>query len=105
MCTGVTFEREREKKEPNRNQAFQDKMKENQTCIMSEWLRTAPFLALSPTRKAAILAFICNELLQNKAVCRQIDQSIENVAQLRKDRWVIDGKIRKYAKSYFFKSK
>jgi hypothetical protein len=41
------------------------------------------------------LAFICNELLQNKAVCRQIDQSIENVAQLRKDRWVIDGKIRK----------
>ncbi|XP_065342167.1 bromodomain adjacent to zinc finger domain protein 2B-like isoform X13 [Cloeon dipterum] len=92
---GVTYEREREKKEPNRNQAFLDRMKDNQTCIMSEWLRTTPFLALSPTRKAAILAFICNELLQNKAVCRQIDASIENVAQLRKDRWAIDGKIRK----------
>ncbi|XP_059475219.1 bromodomain adjacent to zinc finger domain protein 2B-like isoform X2 [Neocloeon triangulifer] len=92
---GVTFEREREKKEPNRNQAFLEKMKENPTCIMSEWLRTTPFLALSPTRKAAILAFICNELLQNKAVCRQIDSSIENVAQLRKDRWAIDGRMRK----------
>ena len=62
---------------------------------MSEWLHERPFLALSPTNKASILAFLCNELLQNKAVIRQIDNSIETVGQLRKDRWILDTKIRK----------
>jgi hypothetical protein len=95
LIVGLTFEREREKKESTRNAAFMEKMRENPTYEMSEWLRNTPFLALNPTRKAAILGFICNELLQNKAVIRQIDASIENVAQLRKDRWVMDGKIRK----------
>jgi len=35
---------------------------------MSRWLLLTPFYALNPTQKAAILAFICNELLCNKDV-------------------------------------
>ncbi|KOC68375.1 Bromodomain adjacent to zinc finger domain protein 2B [Habropoda laboriosa] len=62
---------------------------------MSERLRDKPFLALNPTHKAQMLAFLCNELLQNKAVIRQIEGSLETVAQLRKERFVLDTKIRK----------
>jgi len=44
---------------------------------MSDWLRKRPFLSLNPTQKTAILSFIVNELLQNKAVIGQIDGAIE----------------------------
>ena len=45
--------------------------------LMSDWLRKRPFLSLNPTQKTAILSFIVNELLQNKAVIGQIDGAIE----------------------------
>jgi hypothetical protein len=45
--------------------------------LMSEWLRRKPFLSLNPTQKAAILGFMVNELLQNKAVIGQIEGAIE----------------------------
>lgn len=45
--------------------------------IMSDWLKKRPFLSLNPTKKASILAFLVNELLQNKAVIGQIDGAIE----------------------------
>jgi len=35
---------------------------------MSRWLLLTPFYALNPTQKAAVLAFICNELLCNKDI-------------------------------------
>lgn len=104
---GIHFERDREKKSDHhntygevqppcgKNAAFFEHLHENPTWRMSEWLHERPFLALSPTHKASILAFLCNELLQNKAVIRQIDNSIETVGQLRKDRWILDTKIRK----------
>jgi hypothetical protein len=44
---------------------------------MSEWLKRKPFLSLNPTQKAAILGFMVNELLQNKAVIGQIEGAIE----------------------------
>ncbi|KAJ9583619.1 hypothetical protein L9F63_022042, partial [Diploptera punctata] len=105
--TGIHFERDREKKSDHhnnygeappscgKNAAFFEHLHDNPTWKMSEWLHERPFLALNPTHKAAILAFLCNELLQNKAVIRQIDNSIETVGQLRKDRWILDTKIRK----------
>jgi hypothetical protein len=54
---------------------------------MSEWLKKRPFLALNPTQKAAILGFMVNELLQNKAVIGQIDGAIEGQNTSR--RWVV----------------
>ncbi|KAG8229189.1 hypothetical protein J437_LFUL001061 [Ladona fulva] len=117
--TGLCYERERERDREKResaldaldsenpdslavkpiiggkNSAFFGHLRDNGTWRMSRWLRERPFLSLNPTRKAAILAFICNELLQNKAVLRQIEGAIEGVAQLRRDRWIIEGKIRK----------
>ncbi|GLH00900.1 LOW QUALITY PROTEIN: Homeotic protein female sterile [Gryllus bimaculatus] len=78
-----------------KNAAFFEQLHDNATWRMSEWLQEKPFLSLNPTQKAAILAFLCNELLQNKAVLRQVDGSLETVAQLRKDRWLLDTKLRK----------
>ena len=59
---------------------------------MSEWLKKRPFLALNPTQKAAILGFMVNELLQNKAVIGQIDGAIEGQNTSR--RWVVLSFIR-----------
>ncbi|XP_057373680.1 bromodomain adjacent to zinc finger domain protein 2B-like [Daphnia carinata] len=63
--------------------------------LMSEWLKRKPFLSLNPTQKAAILGFMVNELLQNKAVIGQIDGAIEGQNTARRDRWIVDSKIKK----------
>ncbi|XP_015607370.1 bromodomain adjacent to zinc finger domain protein 2B isoform X13 [Cephus cinctus] len=107
--TGVCLERERDKKFADhhqnggdyastcsgKNAQFYEHLHNNETWRMSERLRDKPFLALNPTHKAQMLAFLCNELLQNKAVIRQIEGSLETVAQLKKERFVLDTKIRK----------
>ncbi|KZC10878.1 Bromodomain adjacent to zinc finger domain protein 2B [Dufourea novaeangliae] len=107
--TGVCLERERDKKFADhhqnggdypstgsgKNAQFYEHLHNNETWKMSERLRDKPFLALNPTHKSQMLAFLCNELLQNKAVIRQIEGSLETVAQLRKERFVLDTKIRK----------
>lgn len=78
-----------------KNATYYELLHDNATWKMSDMLKDKPFLALSPTDKAAILAFICNELLQNKAVIRQIEGSLETVAQCKKEKWLLDAKIRK----------
>lgn len=107
--SGVHFERDREKRvadhhqsgnemavtQHGKNATYYEYLHENATWRMSDSLKDKPFLAMNPTEKAAMLAFLCNELLQNKAVIRQIEGSLENVAQLRKERWLLDTKIRK----------
>ncbi|KAK4015486.1 hypothetical protein OUZ56_030463 [Daphnia magna] len=63
--------------------------------LMSEWLKRKPFLSLNPTQKASILGFMVNELLQNKAVIGQIEGAIEGQNTARRDRWIVDSKIKK----------
>ncbi|XP_044739668.1 uncharacterized protein LOC123301018 isoform X4 [Chrysoperla carnea] len=106
--TGIHFEREHNKRLNDHHQSTTDiptssaknatyfeLLHENATWKMADSLKDKPFLSLNPTEKAAILAFLCNELLQNKAVCRQIEGSLDHVSQLRKERWLLDAKIRK----------
>ncbi|XP_046475891.1 bromodomain adjacent to zinc finger domain protein 2B isoform X3 [Neodiprion pinetum] len=107
--TGVCLERERDKKFADhhqnggdnnsscsgKNAQFYEHLHSNETWKMSEKLRDKPFLALNPTEKAQMLAFLCNELLQNKAVIKQIEGSLETLAQMKKERFVLDTKIRK----------
>ncbi|XP_025834875.1 uncharacterized protein LOC108740196 isoform X2 [Agrilus planipennis] len=112
--TGVHFEREREKRvadhhqngcemqltQSGKNATYYELLHENPTWKMSDLLKDKPFLALSPTNKAAILAYLCNELLQNKAVIRQIEGSLDSVVQLKKEKWILDTKIRKLRMLY-----
>ncbi|VVC94996.1 unnamed protein product [Leptidea sinapis] len=57
-------------------------------------LRDKPFVSLNPTSKARILATLCDELLQNKSVLRQIDASLDHLNHLRKEKYLMDAKFR-----------
>ncbi|XP_061726231.1 uncharacterized protein LOC133531852 [Cydia pomonella] len=108
--TGLTAERERERRvadhhqtdaeiqqtvSTTKNGAYYEHLHNNNTYKLSEALRDKPFLALNATTKSAILAFLCNELLQNKSVLRQIDGALDHLNQLKKERYLMDMKIRK----------
>ncbi|XP_070694020.1 bromodomain adjacent to zinc finger domain protein 2B-like [Pempheris klunzingeri] len=58
-------------------------------------LRTKAFQAHSPSQKASMLAFLVNELCCSKAVINEIDKNIDQMTNLRKDKWVVEGKLRK----------
>ncbi|XP_028446630.1 bromodomain adjacent to zinc finger domain protein 2B isoform X6 [Perca flavescens] len=58
-------------------------------------LRTKAFQAHSPPQKASMLAFLVNELCCSKAVISEIDKNIDHITNLRKDKWVVEGKLRK----------
>ncbi|RUS91215.1 hypothetical protein EGW08_001021, partial [Elysia chlorotica] len=61
---------------------------------MADWLKDKPLEALSPTCKAAILAFLCNELLTSKSVTNEIDKHMDSINNLRRDKWVVEGQLR-----------
>ncbi|CAL1274244.1 unnamed protein product [Larinioides sclopetarius] len=63
---------------------------------MLEWLQSKPFLSLNATQKAEIISFLCDELLTSRLLTRQIDSNIENVNVLRKDKWLVEGDLRRY---------
>ncbi|XP_024863459.1 bromodomain adjacent to zinc finger domain protein 2B isoform X3 [Kryptolebias marmoratus] len=58
-------------------------------------LKTKAFQAHSPSQKAAMLAFLVNELCCSKAVISEIDEKIDYMTSLRKDKWIVEGKLRK----------
>ncbi|XP_072253218.1 bromodomain adjacent to zinc finger domain protein 2B isoform X3 [Leuresthes tenuis] len=58
-------------------------------------LKTKAFQAHSPSQKASMLAFLVNELCCSKAVISEIDKNIDYMTNLRKDKWVLEGKLRK----------
>uniref|UniRef100_UPI0037E93829 bromodomain adjacent to zinc finger domain protein 2A n=1 Tax=Semicossyphus pulcher TaxID=241346 RepID=UPI0037E93829 len=58
-------------------------------------LRTKTFHALPPDTKAAILGFLVEELNSSNIVTSDIDNTLENMATYRKNKWVIEGKLRK----------
>lgn len=58
-------------------------------------LRTKAFQAHNPSQKASMLAFLVNELCCSKAVISEIDKNIDHMTNLRKDKWVVEGKLRK----------
>uniref|UniRef100_A0A674JPH2 Bromodomain adjacent to zinc finger domain 2A n=1 Tax=Terrapene triunguis TaxID=2587831 RepID=A0A674JPH2_9SAUR len=58
-------------------------------------LRTKPFQALPPDRKAAILAFLVNELNGSALIINEIDKTLENMSNYRRNKWIIEGKLRR----------
>uniref|UniRef100_A0A8C9TG37 Bromodomain adjacent to zinc finger domain 2B n=1 Tax=Scleropages formosus TaxID=113540 RepID=A0A8C9TG37_SCLFO len=62
---------------------------------LAESLRTKAFQAHTPAQKASILAFLVNELACSKSVVSEIDKNIDHMTNLRRDKWVIEGKLRK----------
>uniref|UniRef100_A0A8D0GHR7 Bromodomain adjacent to zinc finger domain 2A n=1 Tax=Sphenodon punctatus TaxID=8508 RepID=A0A8D0GHR7_SPHPU len=58
-------------------------------------LRTKPFQALPPDSKAAVLAFLVNELNGSALIINEIDKTLENMSNYRKNKWIIEGKLRR----------
>ncbi|KAB7505406.1 Bromodomain adjacent to zinc finger domain protein 2B, partial [Armadillidium nasatum] len=70
-------------------------MNENEAYKMSLWLQKVPFLAMNPTQKTEIIGYVCHELLQNKAVIKQIEDSLDKHNGLKTEKWKLDARIRK----------
>ncbi|KAG5678274.1 hypothetical protein PVAND_007963 [Polypedilum vanderplanki] len=109
--TGINFERERcgkfgdlhqnEKTEKDivtneKNTQFYEVLHDNERHKLSECLKDKPYVALNPTVKSQILAMLCNDLLLNKAVCKQIENGLESQATLKREKFLLDNKVRKY---------
>ncbi|XP_069971280.1 bromodomain adjacent to zinc finger domain protein 2B isoform X7 [Penaeus vannamei] len=91
---------EKERREnPKKAQEWDAKLAEMDAYKMSQWLMHLPFLALNPTQKSEIVAYVCNELLQNKAVVRQIEESLDRHNGLKTEKWKLDARIRKLRRS------
>ncbi|XP_061699307.1 bromodomain adjacent to zinc finger domain protein 2A isoform X3 [Syngnathoides biaculeatus] len=58
-------------------------------------LRTKSFHALPPETKAAVLGFVVEELNSSNIVTSDIDNTLENMVTYRKNKWIIEGKLRK----------
>ncbi|KAG5838227.1 hypothetical protein ANANG_G00221540 [Anguilla anguilla] len=58
-------------------------------------LRSKPFQALPPDAKAAMLGFLVDELNSSNIVISEIDKTLENMAIYRKNKWGIEGKLRR----------
>ncbi|KAM9829299.1 bromodomain adjacent to zinc finger domain protein 2A isoform X4 [Syngnathus typhle] len=65
---------------------------ETEVCNM---LRTKPFHTLPPETKAAVLGFVAEELNGSNVVTSDIDNTLENMTTYRKNKWIIEGKLRK----------
>ena len=78
-----------------KNPEFLENLERNEIYKMSELIKETPFLALNSTGKSAIIGFLCNDLLQNKAVMRKIDRSVDSVNNMKKEKYVLEVRKRK----------
>ena len=67
----------------------------NKSFILSQHLKEKPFLSLNPTLKSEIVAFLCNELLSNKAVVNQIEVTMENTHVMKRKKLILENKVKK----------
>lgn len=95
MIHGLLGTEKERRENPKKGQDWDARLAEMEAYKMSQWLQRLPFLALNPTQKSEIVAYVCNELLQNKAVVRQIEDSLDRHNGLKTEKWKLDARIRK----------
>jgi len=79
----------------NADEAYMKLLYENKTYQMSQWVKDKPFLCLNATQKSEILTFLCNELLNNKAVVNQIEVTMENTHVMKRKKLALELKVKK----------
>ncbi len=80
---------------PQKIEEFNELLRETKGYMMAQWVKDKSYLCLNPTEKAEILAFICNELLYNKAVVHQIDTNVENIGKAKKEKWEAEANLKR----------
>ncbi|XP_042566548.1 bromodomain adjacent to zinc finger domain protein 2B isoform X3 [Clupea harengus] len=73
---------------------------QTELAALAQSLKTKAFQSHTPAQKASILAFLVNELACSKSVVSEIDKNIDHMTNLRRDKWVIEGKLRKMRSIY-----
>ncbi|XP_042200122.1 bromodomain adjacent to zinc finger domain protein 2A isoform X2 [Callorhinchus milii] len=58
-------------------------------------LKVKSFHAHPAGKKASVLAFLVNELLGSNTVIREIDKNIDHRVNIRKNKWIVEGKLRR----------
>ena len=79
----------------NADKSYMDLLEENKTFQLAQLMKDKPFLCLNVTQKTEILSFLCNELLNNKAVVNQIEVTMENVHIMKRKKIALDLKVKK----------
>lgn len=80
----------------SKNSQYFETLHDNERYKLSEMLKDKPYVALNPTVKAQLLGMLCNDLLLNKAVCKQIESGLESQAVLKREKFLLDNKVKKY---------
>ena len=79
----------------NADESYMKLLEENKTYQLSLHLKQKTFLSLNPTVKSEIVAFLCNELLSNKAVVNQIEVTMENTHVMKRKKLILENKVKK----------
>lgn len=79
----------------NADDAYMKLLADNTTFQLSQHLKQKTFLSLNPTIKSQIVAFLCNELLSNKAVVNQIEVTMENTYVMKRKKLILENKVKK----------
>eukprot|EP00092_Neocalanus_flemingeri_P068100 GFUD01083168.1.p1 GENE.GFUD01083168.1~~GFUD01083168.1.p1 ORF type:complete len:2042 (+),score=445.04 GFUD01083168.1:252-6377(+) len=111
---GLTPPEPKDKKEAilspfvNADEAYMQLLSENKTYQISQWIKDKPFLCLNATHKSEIITFLCNELLNNKAVVNQIEVTMENTHVMKRKKLALELKVKKlrllHNRKYRFKA-
>ncbi|XP_073081265.1 bromodomain adjacent to zinc finger domain protein 2B-like isoform X1 [Manis javanica] len=62
---------------------------------LTESLRTKAFQAHTPAQKASALALLISELACSRGVASEIDKNADYMSNLRREKWMVEGKLRK----------
>ena len=80
---------------PENIQDYNDVLKKTKGYKYAQMISDKSFLSLNPTDKSEIISFICNELLSNKAVVRQIDNNVEAIGKTKKEKFESEAQLKR----------
>ena len=61
-------------------------------------LETYPLQSLRPSEKVSIISLLIEDLLGSPALCREVDTKMEQISTLRREKWKINLKLKRYAR-------
>ena len=79
----------------NADEAYTKLLEANASYKLSLHLKLKTFLCLNATIKSEIVAFLCNELMSNKAVVNQIEVTMENTHVMKRKKLILENKVKK----------
>ena len=62
-------------------------------------LETHPLQSLRPSEKVSIISLLIEDLLGSPALCREVDTKMEQISTLRREKWKINLKLKRYVTS------